>query len=264
LVRIISARPRRRSRKKPRGIENEDENEDENEVENEVEVEQTMSKHFERDLENLQSQLLSLSGNVEQMVVKANRALHDRNWNLAQQVIEGDNTIDVNEVRVEDECLKILALHQPVAVDLRRVATTFKVNSDLERIADLAVNIAQRAQALVDMPEFLIPERVDQMAELATTMLREALDALVELDSAAARRVCSADDEMDELNRQVIAELVEQMQANPKLVAAGVHCFSAARHLERIADHATNIAEDVIYLVEGEIARHKRSRLAAM
>jgi phosphate transport system protein len=222
-----------------------------------------MSKHFERDLENLQHELLSLSGGVEQMVVKANRALHDRNWELAEQVISADNPIDLHEVRIEDECLKILALHQPVAVDLRRVATTLKVNNDLERIADLAVNIAQRAQALVDFPEFHMPALADQMAELATTMLREALDALVELDSTAARRVCARDDEMDALNRKVIDELVERMQANPKLVPAGIHCFSASRHLERIADHATNIAEDVIYLVEGEIARHNRSRLAA-
>src|SRR5437763_14245950 len=189
------------------------------------EVEISMSKHFERDLENLQNELLSLSGSVEQLVVKANRALHDRDWDLAQQVIDADNTIDLHEVRIEDECLKILALHQPVAVDLRRVATTLKVNNDLERIADLAVNIAQRAQALVDMPEFAIPEMVDQMADVATTMLREALDALVELDSAAARQVCAADDEVDELNRKVIDELVAQMPATPKLVPAGMHCF---------------------------------------
>jgi phosphate transport system protein len=216
-----------------------------------------MSRHFERDLENLQHELVSLSGNVEQMVINANRALHDRDWELARSVIEGDAAIDQQEVRIEEECLKMLALHQPVAVDLRVVATTMKVNNDLERTADMAVNLAQRAQALVEHPEFAMPELIEQMAEISTGMLRDALDALVAMDAAEARRICGEDAKVDEMNRRVIAELVERMQADPSLVPAAVHCFSASRHLERIADHATNIAEDVIYLVEGEIARHK-------
>ncbi|MEK6234863.1 MAG: phosphate transport system regulatory protein PhoU, partial [Planctomycetales bacterium] len=121
----------------------------------------------------------------------------------------------------------------------------------------LAVNIAERTSGLVDAPEFPIPHALDQMAELTRAMVRRSLDALVELDAAAARGVCASDDEVDDLNRQVIDELIELMQADPSATPAGLHCFSAARHLERIADHATNISEDVIYLVEGEISRHQ-------
>ena len=216
-----------------------------------------MSKHFERDLDDLKHELLNMSGNVEQMVLKANRSLRDRNEPLAKAVIDADKEIDLQEVRIEEHCLKILALHQPVATDLRRVATTMKVNNDLERIADLAVNVAERARCLIEYPAFTAPPPLDEMADISMSMLGESLDALVEMDVPAARRVCATDNLVDELMRQVIAELQERMQGDPELVAAGLHCFSAARHLERIGDHATNIAEDVIYLVEGEIRRHR-------
>jgi len=215
-----------------------------------------MSKHLQRDLENLQGLLLSLSGRVEQMIGKAIRALENRDAALARQVIESDPAIDAQEVRIEEECLKLLALHQPVAIDLRRIATVLKVNSDLERMADLAVNIAERAQALVEEPEIEIPEDLGDMVELTTSMVRRALDALVQLDLATARAVCADDERVDQLNRRVITHLIELMESGPDKVQAALHCFSASRHLERIADHATNIAEDVIYLVDGEIARH--------
>jgi phosphate transport system protein len=218
-----------------------------------------MTRHFERDLETLQRELLSLSGAVEQIVNKANRALSERDAELASEVIEADREIDVREVKIEEECLKILALHQPVAIDLRRIATVLKVNNDLERIADLAVNIAERAMVLAEHPEFPIPAGIDTMVGLATKMVHGALDALVALDVEAARRVCLADEEVDDLNRAIISQLLEMMQAQSDAIPAALHCFSAARQLERIADHATNIAEDVIYLVSGEIARHGAS-----
>jgi len=216
-----------------------------------------MSKHLQRDLEKLQRQLLALSSSVEEMINKACRALLHKQTHLAEQVVHSDNTIDQQEVAIEEECLKILALHQPVAIDLRRTATAMKVNNDLERIADLAVNIAERALCLAVHPELDIPANLHQMAELATAMVRDALDSLVRLDVQLARQVCSRDERVDAFNRDVIDDLRGEMHARPETIEAALHLFSAARHIERIADHATNIAEDVIYLVEGEIARHR-------
>lgn len=220
-----------------------------------------MSKHLQRDLENVQRQILALSGSVEETIDKASRALCERRLDLAEQVLQGDDEIDRREVGIEEECLKILALHQPVAVDLRRVATVIKINADLERIADLAHNIAERAQALASESDFPIPARLRRMVELATQMVRDALDSFVNLDALAARRVCTQDEEVDRYNREIIQELYELMRSRPEMIAPAMHCFSASRHVERIADHATNIAEDVIYLVEGEIARHKHDGL---
>ncbi len=218
-----------------------------------------MSKHLERDMENIHRQILALSATVEEVIDKAAKALCNRRWELADEVIQGDNEVDEREVHIEEECLKILALHQPVAVDLRRIATVLKVNNDLERIADLAVNIAERAKSLSEYPEFPIPTKLRRMVELATMMVRSSLDAFVNLDAKGARRICLLDDEVDRYNCEVIDGLQQLMQDQPDLIVPAMHCFSATRHVERIADHATNIAEDVIYLVEGEIARHKRA-----
>ena len=212
-----------------------------------------MSKHLERDLEGLERQILAQSAIVEEMIGKACRALRDRRGDVAGALFEKEEHINEQEVRIEEECLKILALHQPVAIDLRRTATILKINGDLERIADLAMNVAQRAEALSPYHEFEIPESLERMAQLAIKMVRQALDAFVELDVELARDVCLRD---DEVNRQVIDEMYGVMRARSDLVEAAMHFFSASRHVERIADHATNIAEDVIYLVDGEIARH--------
>ena len=218
-------------------------------------------KHLQRDLEELQRQILLLSASVEETVDKASRALRERRLDLAQQVLRGDDDIDRREVQIEEECLKMLALHQPVAVDLRRIATVLKINTDLERIADLAVNIAERGEYMATQPEFPIPGKLDRMVDMAIMMVRDAIDSFVKMDPRAARQVCALDEEVDRYNREVINELYELMRTNAATVAPAMHCFSAARHVERIADHATNIAEDVIYLVEGEIARHKHDGL---
>lgn len=215
-------------------------------------------KHLQRDLEQLNKRLLGMSGLVEEMIDQATRALAERREEWAEQVVASDAEVDQQEVQIEEECLKILALHQPVAVDLRRIATVLKANADLERIADLAVSIAERAQAIADSPSFPIPDQLERMVALATQMVRGAMDAFVNLDSAAASRILRLDDTVDALNRDIIAELQTLMQQDPHLVAPALHCFSATRHIERIADHATNIAEDVIYLVEGDIVRHSR------
>jgi phosphate transport system protein len=152
-------------------------------------------------------------------------------------------------VQIEEECLKILALHQPVAVDLRRIATVMKITGELERVADKAVNFAERTCGLLPGPEIAVLDKLKEMARIALEMLHCAIDAYVALDSGMARKVCAKDDTVDELNREIIR--------SPDLVEASMRLFSASRHLERVADHATNIAVDVVYLVEGEIIRHQ-------
>jgi phosphate transport system protein len=208
-------------------------------------------------MDHVHRKVLSLSAMVEEMIDKAARALTERNADLAAEVIKADQLVDEREVHIEDECLKVLALHQPVAVDLRRIATVVKVNNDLERIADLATSIAERSRCLLEYPSFELPVKLSRMVKSSVGMVRAALDAFVGLDSAGARKVCMMDDEVDEMNREIIEELRLTMEEDPASVAPALHCFSATRQIERIADHATNIAEDVIYLVEGEIVRHR-------
>jgi phosphate transport system protein len=218
-----------------------------------------MSKHLQRDMDDLQHDLFALAASVEEAIHKAIRALQERDAGLARQVIDGDNQIDQEENHVEEECLKVLALHQPVAVDLRRIAAAMKINTDLERMADLAEDIAERALRLTQLPHIAVPEKLQHMTDLTTSMVRQSLDAFVNLDTRQARRVCRLDDEVDRYNEAIIDELLEVMRAAPDMVEPGLSLFSATRHLERIADHATNIAEDVVYLVEGEIVRHRPS-----
>jgi phosphate transport system protein len=193
---------------------------------------------------------------VEEAIDLGLRALRERDTGLAGRVISGDSTIDLEENGVEDECLKMLALHQPVAGDLRRVVTVMHINTDLERMADLAVHIAERAATLAGLPPLPLPAQVEPMAERTRAMVRGSLDAFVSFDTRLARRVIAADDEVDRYNREAIDELVAGMRAMPANVPAFLSLFSVVRHLERISDHATNIAEDVVYLVDGEIARH--------
>jgi phosphate transport system protein len=215
-----------------------------------------MSKHLQQDLGRLQRDLLSLAASVEEAIHKAIWALRCRETDPAEQVIAGDALIDQEETSIEEECLKILALHQPVAIDLRRIAAALKINTDLERMADIAEDIAERALHLAQLPEVPIPEKLQRMTDLAVSMVRQSLDAFVNLDSHQARRICRLDDEVDRYNKEIIDELVRLMRQSPENVEAGLSLFSATRHLERIADHATNIAEDVVYLVEGTIIRH--------
>jgi phosphate transport system protein len=216
-----------------------------------------MPIHLHRDLENLQRKILAMAANVEETVEKAIRALYDRDMALAAALTEGDQEIDREENEIEEDCLKILALHQPVAMDLRRVAASLKINTDLERMGDLAVNIAERAYSYARLAHQVpIPPALRNMADLTTTMVRQSLDSFVRLDSALARRICRLDDEVDRHNREIALHLIRLMKESPDNVESGLDLFSVVRQLERIADHATNIAEDVVYLVEGEIVRH--------
>jgi len=216
-----------------------------------------MRTHFQRDLDQMQQHILDLAALVERAIHHTVDALQTRQPSLAREVIDGDEAIDREENFVEEECLKMLALHQPVAIDLRRVAACMMINMDLERMADLAEDIAERAIAMSRPPLLPIPENLQRMTDLTTSMVRQSLDAFVNLDARLARTVCRLDDEVDRLNKDIIDELIKLMQEKPTLVEAGLSLFSATRHLERIADHATNIAEEVIYLVEGEIVRHR-------
>ncbi|HMP78719.1 MAG TPA: phosphate signaling complex protein PhoU [Pirellulaceae bacterium] len=216
-----------------------------------------MSKHLQRDLENLHRQLLTLFGLVEEMIDGSARALCQQRLDLAQSIAENDVKVNELEVRIEEECLKILALHQPVAADLRRICVVLKINADLERIGDLAKNIAERAQGVHQYPYFPIPDHLAEMVRQATQMVRMAIDAFINSDSALAKQVIVCDASVDDFNRQIIQELFQLMKSDPALIEPAMHCFSASRHIERIADHAENIAEEVVYLVDGDIVRHK-------
>ena len=216
-----------------------------------------MAKHLQRDLDNLQRDLLALAGLVEAAVYKSIRALQDRDVDLANEVIAGDKQIDIEENHIDEECLKILALYQPVAGDLRRIIAAMMISTDLERMGDLAKKIAERATHLARPPLLPIPDKLQRMTDLTTMMVRQSLDSFVNLDTDEAHTVMRMDDEVDRYNDEIIGELVQAMKGSPALVDPGLSMFSAVRHLERIADHSTNIAEDVVYLVEGEIIRHR-------
>jgi phosphate transport system protein len=220
-----------------------------------------MTKHLDREMNRLRGRLIEQFGVVEQMILLSVRSLMERRSDLADRVIEGDEAVDSNDIHIEEECLKLIALHQPVATDMRWLVTVVKVNSDLERMADLACNIAERAKSLDLFPLFTVPDQIVEMVTVCTHMVRDALDSFVERDSRRAIGVIRKDDIVDDLNRTVIDELHGSMKQSPENIEPAVHCFSASRHLERIADLAENIAEDVIYLVEGDIVRHKHDVL---
>ncbi len=218
-----------------------------------------MSAHLRRDLDALRRGLLALANDVQEAVHKSVRSLRDRDPTLAREVIGSDDAIDEEEIRLHQECLKVLALHQPVAGDLRLVAAALKAGVDLECMADLAEEIAERALALVDLPVVETPARLEEMASRATAMMRQAMEAFARGDVRLARQVLRDDDEVNKLNVELIDELSARMRVDPLAVPQGLSLFSVVRHLERIADHATNIAEDTLYLVKGEIARHSPS-----
>jgi phosphate transport system protein len=216
-----------------------------------------MSKHLETEIEKLKKSILSLTAAVEERVQKAVGALEERNALLAMEVIEGDGAIDQAEVDIEEECLKILALHQPVAVDLRFIIAVLHINTDIERVGDLAVNIAERALFLCAQEAIPVPFDLSGMQRKALTMLGHSLDALMQMDATLARQVRASDDEVDAMNRDMYAKVSESARRNPEQIEVLLSYLSASRHLERIADYATNIAEEIIYLIEGNIVRHR-------
>ena len=216
-----------------------------------------MSRHLQREIQKLKKSILHIGAVVEKNLHDGVRSLQTRDADLAREVFDVDTSIDQLEVDVEEECLKVLALHQPVANDLRFIVSVLKINNDLERIGDLAVNIAERALFLESRDPVDCPFDFPAMARKAEDMLRKSLDALVNQDSKLAQKVRAADDEVDALNRQMYLLVQDGIRKRPAELEPLIHLLSASRHVERIADLATNIAEDVIYLVEGHIVRHK-------
>jgi len=221
-----------------------------------------MKPHLERETERLKRKVLALSALVEESLEKAVTAVAHRDRELAEQVILSDPLIDDAEVEVEEECLKLLALYQPVAIDLRFLVAILKLNNDLERIGDLAVNIAEQALALAGAEAPERPPDLTTMVRRVQAMLKSTLDALVNLDAREATTVCAADDEVDWMHKQTYAWFVAAVKRRPEDASGLTHYLSVSRNLERIADHATNIAEDVIYMTEGRIVRHRGNALA--
>jgi phosphate transport system protein len=216
-----------------------------------------MTRHFQKEIEKIKKRILHLTAMVEESLSDAVKSFTDRDVRLAEKVIDGDTKIDQMEVEVEEECLKILALHQPVAIDLRFLIAVLKINNDLERIGDLAVNIAQRTQALAQSSMKAVPFDLSSMLHVTLGMVKKSADALVDLDTNAAYEVCQSDDEVDEYHRSAYTAVQQEIQKNPAAAEYFICLLSISRNLERIADHATNIAEDVIYMVDGQIIRHK-------
>ena len=217
-----------------------------------------MTMHLMRELEQLKRRIFSVVAMVEDNLSLAVKAVQERDRSSALRVIEKDAEIDHAEVDVEEECLKILALYQPVARDLRFLVAVLKLNNDLERIGDLAVNIAERAVFLHAIPAAPIPSELDSMARKATQMMKRSIDALVGSDVETATEVCKADDEVDAINRRMYEQIKAAIREHPEHLDALIHLLAVSKCLERVADHATNIAEDVIYLVNGHIVRHGR------
>ncbi len=216
-----------------------------------------MSSHLQKEIENLKKKLLYLGAMVEESLRISIKSLRDLNQRMARGVIDNDFEVDRMEVELEEECLKVLALHQPVAVDLRFIVAILKINADLERIGDLAVNIAERTMYLAQRPRVEIEFDYREMARKAEKMVEKSLDALVNMDADLAREVCGSDDAVDDLNREMFNFGMDYIRTHPDRADCIIRYMLVARHLERVADHATNIAEDVIYMVDGEIVRHR-------
>ncbi len=232
-----------------------------------------MSLSLSRDMEETHKDILTMCALTEELVGAAVDGLGGVARDLAVRLKAADKRVDWYDVQVEERCLRVLALHSPVAEDLRRVVSVLKIAKELERVADLGVHIAERADASADavsaarqageahpvgLGDLPALKRVRQTARVSLDMLRRSIDAYVDLDPDKAREVCVDDDIVDGLNRETLAEMTDAMRANPAAVDAAVGLFNVSRHLERIADHATNIAKDAIYLVEGQIVRHRK------
>lgn len=215
-----------------------------------------MTRHFDEELRELKNKLLKMSSLVEEAIRLSIRSLVDRNQELAESVIKSDDAINMLEVEIDDMSLKLLALRQPQAGDFRFITSVMKINNDLERMGDLAVNIAERTITLLKLPLLKPLIDIPRMAELVQGMLKDSITAFIERDSQLARGVCKQDDEVDNLNSQIFRELLTYMLQDPTTIERAVDLILVGKNLERIADHATNICEDVIYMVNGKTIKH--------
>lgn len=214
------------------------------------------TRHFTDEMATLAQRLLAMGGLAEERLRAAVQALVDRDRDAIANVIHGDAAINALHVEIDDRCFKLLALHQPMAIDLRTIVATVKINADLERVGDLAVNIAEAADRYVQHPPVKMLIDLPRMGAIAEGMLRESLDAFVSLDIPRARRVLARDDELDALKNQVFRELLTYMLADPRTIEPALDLVLVSRHLERVGDHATNVAEDVVFIVEARDVRH--------
>jgi phosphate transport system protein len=215
-----------------------------------------MTKHFRKELESIKKRILTMGSLVEDRVYLAVQAVDQVDAEIAQRIIKTDYEVDEMEVEIEEECLKVLALHQPVAVDLRFIIAVIKINNELERIGDQAVNIAQRIEIIAKRPKPPFMFDYSVMAEKVQRMLKMSLDAFVNLDVDIAYKVITMDDEVDQIKNDAYDKIKQAIKDLPERVGYYINLLLISRHLERLADHATNVAEEVIYLVEGEIFRH--------
>ncbi|HTO92683.1 MAG TPA: phosphate signaling complex protein PhoU [Candidatus Sulfotelmatobacter sp.] len=215
-----------------------------------------MERHFEREIESLKEQLLLMGGRAEQIVRKSIEALRRRDVEQAKGVFEDDHQIDRLEIDIEERCIKLFALQQPLATDLRFIMSALKISNDLERVGDHAVNIAEGAIKLAAEPPLKPLVDIPRMASLATGMLHDALDAFVRSDAEIARRLCRRDDDVDNLNHQLFRELLSYMIESPSTITRAMELILVARNLERVADLATNVAEEVVFIAEAKIIKH--------
>jgi phosphate transport system protein len=215
-----------------------------------------MATHFQQELSKLKESLLQMAGMVERAISNAVEALVKRDTALAEKTIAEDDKINQIEILIDDLCLKLLALHQPMAADLRFITSAMRINTELERIGDQAVNIAERVISLNQEPQLKPYIDIPRMAEITQSMVKDVLDAFVNGDAQLARSVCERDDQVDALNDQVFRELLTYMIAESKTITRAVHLIIVSRCLERIADHATNIAEGVIFMVKALVIKH--------
>lgn len=213
-------------------------------------------RQYEEELRRLKEQILEAGGIVEEMITRAMRALTERDSKLAEQVIRRDFEVNRLEVDIDDLCVQLLALRQPAASDLRFITIGLRASKDLERMGDLAVNIAEQALALNREPQLKPYADLPRMAMKAEGMVKNALDAFVKRDADLAQKVCETDDEVDQLDDKIFEELIDIMEKDPKTVERGTRLILVSRQLERLADHATNIAEEVIFMVQGRDIRH--------
>jgi len=220
-----------------------------------------MALHFLREIETLKERVLRLSVEVEDRLRQALKAVAERDVLLAQKVIAGDAEIDAREVAIEEECLKLLALHQPVASDLRFLIVALKVNNDLESMGDLAVNIADRARLLARVPASSLELQIPRMGAAVAVMIRQVFQAFMRHDARLAAEVIASDDVVDDMNREMIARVVDRVRRGDEAAEALLLLLGVSRELERVGDHATNIAEDLIYMFEGEIVRHHKDEI---
>lgn len=215
-----------------------------------------MQRHFDEELAELKQKILRMGALVEEQIQEAMKALVDRDEVLARQVIENDRRVNTLDVEIDEACLELLALYQPAARDLRFITTAMKISTELERMSDLAENVCERTIELNEEPQLKPYIDIPRMAEMALKMVWEALDAFVKGDAMLARKVLRDDDAVDELNKQLFRELLSFMVENPQTISRGIRLSFVSKYIERIADHATNVAELIVYLVEGKIIRH--------